>query len=75
VDEDPEVREEVMGGNWCKIDYLLTTPQMLEDMNKNRLQLVSTAHRNSTSIRRYENNGWPIDIRQVNKRNCNVPFP
>jgi hypothetical protein len=75
VDEDPQVRNEIMKDNWCNIDYLLTTPQMLEDTDRNRLRLISTAYRNSTSIRFYENNGWPIDIRQVNKRNCNVPFP
>jgi hypothetical protein len=75
VDEDPEVRNEIMDDNWCNIDYLLTTPQMLEDMKNYPLRLVSTAHRNSTSIRAYENDGWPIEVRQVNKHNCNVPFP
>jgi hypothetical protein len=75
VDEDPQVRDEVMANNWCSIDYLLTTPQMLADMAANRLQLSLTAHRGSVTRQRYENNGWPIDIREVGKHNCNIPFP
>jgi hypothetical protein len=74
VDNDPEVRNEVLQDNWCNIDFVLTTPQMLEDMDANRLRLIETAYINSTLLRSYENNGWPIEIREVNKRNCNIPF-
>ncbi len=75
VDIDPQVRSELFENSWCKISYMITTPQMLEDMDKNRLRLLSTAQRNSITIQMYENNGWPIDIREVNKHNCNIPFP
>lgn len=75
VDEDPQVRDEIMDDNWCNIDFLLTTPQMLADMEVNHLQLSLTAHRGSVRLQMYENNGWPIDIREVKKYNCNLPFP
>ena len=75
VDEDVQVRYEVMDNNWCNIDYLVTTPQMLADINENQLQLSLTAFRGSESLKTYENNGWPIDIREVQKHNCNIPFP
>jgi 4-amino-4-deoxy-L-arabinose transferase-like glycosyltransferase len=75
VAADPQVREEILEGEWCNIDYMLTTPQMLEDMERGRLLLLLTAHRNSVSMQMYENNGWPIEIRQVHKHNCNIPFP
>ncbi|HLA44090.1 MAG TPA: hypothetical protein VJZ27_11675, partial [Aggregatilineales bacterium] len=75
VDTDPEVRNDVLINNWCNIDYMLVTPQMIQDMNNNRLRLIETAYLNSTLVRVYDNNGWPIEIREVNKRNCNIPFP
>ena len=75
VDEDPQVRYEVMDNDWCNIDYLLTTPQMVADMDENRLHLNLTAHRGSVRLQMYENNGWPIYVREVRKHNCNIPFP
>jgi 4-amino-4-deoxy-L-arabinose transferase-like glycosyltransferase len=75
VDLDPQVRSELFKNSWCGITYLITSPQVVKDMDKNGLRLLSTAQLNSRTIQMYENNGWPIDIREVNKRNCNIPFP
>jgi 4-amino-4-deoxy-L-arabinose transferase-like glycosyltransferase len=74
-DVDPQVRSEVFNNSWCSISYMITSPQVLADMDKNQLRLLSKAQRNSRTIQMYENNGWPIDIREVNKHNCNIPFP
>jgi hypothetical protein len=75
VDQDFQVRDEVMDGNWCNIDFLVTSPQMLADIDENQLQLNITAYRGSVTIQMYENNGWPIDIREVEEHNCKIPFP
>ncbi len=75
LDVDAQARSELFDNTWCSISYMITTPQLLADMDNNQLKLLATAHRNSTTIQMYENDGWPIDVREVNKRNCRIPFP
>lgn len=75
ADVDPAVRVDILENNWCNIDYLLTTAQMLNDIDRNGLRLVSTANRNSVIVQEYENNGWPLYIREIRKHNCDIPFP
>ncbi len=70
VDTDPDVKFNMLEDNYCNIDYLLTTPQVLSDMEQYSMQLLQRSYNNSDRLRRYENNGWPVEIWQVNHQNC-----
>ncbi|MEO1289830.1 MAG: hypothetical protein AAFV93_18880, partial [Chloroflexota bacterium] len=54
----------------CNIDYVITTPQVTEDIELFQLDLVRRAVNRSTVIRDYENAGWMVEIRQVSKEQC-----
>jgi hypothetical protein len=75
VDTDPAVKFNLLEDNYCNIDYLVTTPQVLSDMEAYSMQLLQRAYDNSDLLRSYENNGWPIEIRQVDHQNCSLLEP
>lgn len=70
VDTDPDVTFSVLEGNWCNIDYMITTPQVLADIDTYGLALMREAFNNSELLVTYANNGWPVEIRQVSKLYC-----
>lgn len=72
VDTDPDVKFTLLDDNFCNIDYVLTTPQVYDDMRIFGLDLVRRAIENSEPILEFENNGWPVEIRQVSKLNCDT---
>lgn len=72
VDTDPDVTFNQLDGNWCNIDYIVTTPQLLRDVEGFGLGLMGSALEHSNLLRTYENNGWPIEIRRVSKQYCDI---
>lgn len=70
VDTDPAIKFNVLDDNQCNIDYLITTPQVMADIDIYNMDLMDRTLRNSQVIRSYENNGWPVEIRQVSKTDC-----
>jgi hypothetical protein len=72
ADTDPDVKFTLLSDNHCEIDYLITTPQVIGDIDLYGLDLVRRAVVNSRVLQTYENNGWTIEIRQVTRTNCPV---
>lgn len=72
VDADPEIKFTVLDDNHCNIDYVLTTNQVTSDVEEYKLELVRRAIQNSEILFSYDNNGWPIELRQVTKDDCPV---
>jgi hypothetical protein len=64
VEQDPAIRDDVFGDDWRAIDYVITTPQMLQDARLQDMQLVNDAVANSTVLARFDT-GWPVEVRQV----------
>ncbi|MEO1286137.1 MAG: glycosyltransferase family 39 protein [Chloroflexota bacterium] len=74
VDTDPDVKFSLLEDSHCNIDYVITTPQVTEDIELFQLDLVRRAVNRSTVIRDYENAGWMVEIRQVSKEQCDFPI-
>lgn len=70
VDTDPDVKFNILEDNLCNIDYLIVSPQVLQDMNTYNMELMKRTYGASELLVRYENNGWPIEIWQVGKSTC-----
>ncbi|MCC7447077.1 MAG: glycosyltransferase family 39 protein [Anaerolineae bacterium] len=70
VDTDPAIKFNVLDDNLCSIDYMITTPQVSADIGLYKLDLMRRTMESSQVLVRYPNNGWPVEIRQVNKQNC-----
>jgi 4-amino-4-deoxy-L-arabinose transferase-like glycosyltransferase len=68
---DPDIQL-VLDYNWCSIDWIITSPQLLEDVQAFDMWMMKGAIENSFLLRTYENGGWPIEVRQVNKATCDV---
>ncbi len=73
ADTDPDVKFVLLSDNHCEIDYIITTPQVIGDIDLYGLDLVRRAVVNSRVLQTYENNGWTIEIRQVTRTNCPLP--
>lgn len=72
VDTDPAVKYNILDDDVCNIDYLITTPQVMTDINTFGLDLMRRAMETSEVLMSYPNNGWPVEIRQTSKRDCSA---
>jgi 4-amino-4-deoxy-L-arabinose transferase-like glycosyltransferase len=70
VDTDPAVKFTLLKDDRCNINYVVTTTQILNDTEHFHLDLMNRAITESDVIVTYENNGWPIEIRQVRNTYC-----
>jgi 4-amino-4-deoxy-L-arabinose transferase-like glycosyltransferase len=70
VDTDPAIKYNTLNDDLCNIDFVLTTPQVLADINSYALDLMRRTIEQSELLMTYNNNGWPVEIRQVRKQNC-----
>ena len=67
VDEDPAIRDGVFHDNWRNIDYIITTPEMIQDVNNNNMQILNTPIHHSIMVAKFNSGGWSIDILKVDK--------
>lgn len=70
IDTDPAIKFNLLEDNLCNIDYMLTTPQVNNDINTYGMDLLKRTYDQSEALVTYENNGWPVQIRQVSKAQC-----
>lgn len=70
VDTDPDIKFSLLEDTHCNIDYVVTTPQVYDDIEIYSLELMRRALENGNIIREYANNGWPIEIWQVDHSQC-----
>jgi hypothetical protein len=64
VAEDPAIRDGVFHDNWRKIDYIITTPQLVQDTQLQGFPIIRAALDHSRSVASF-NTGWAVDIRKV----------
>ncbi len=64
---DPTIRDDWLGGDWQRIDYLAVTPQMRNDMRGRDLSMLLEAYNHSTSVQKFSGSGWEVDVRRVDK--------
>lgn len=74
VDTDPAIKFNVLKDDVCSIDYIIATPQVYADASTYGMDLMKRLIENSRPIITFPNNGWPVEIRQVNKVNCVTPL-
>ncbi len=67
VETDPTIRNGVFHNDWRNVDYIITTPQVLTDMQEAHLSLVRAALYHSTLLVYFDMGGWRVEIRKVNK--------
>ncbi len=72
VDTDPDIKFALLEDNLCNIDYILWTPQLQTDIESYKLDLMRRAYNSSELLMSYPNNGWPVEIRQINKLGCST---
>src|SRR5262249_47879637 len=65
VDRDPAVRNGVFGDDWRKVDYVIATPQLVQDMRAARLDLVASAWEHAAAVAAFDSGGWPVEVRRV----------
>ena len=53
VEKDPQIKEGKLEGQWQKIDYLLTTPGMIGEIEKNNYQFVKQALEKSQIVKTF----------------------
>jgi 4-amino-4-deoxy-L-arabinose transferase-like glycosyltransferase len=71
--DDPEVYRGVFHGDWHRVDYVITTPQLLMDATKVGLPLVVPALEHSRPIATFDT-GWEVVVRRVDPRIRNAIF-
>lgn len=72
VDTDPDVKYTLLEDDPCNIDYVITTPQVMADIEIYSLGLLDAVLDDAELLRSFENNGWPVDIWQVRHVYCPV---
>jgi hypothetical protein len=65
VDTDPAILVNVFHCDWRNVDYIVTTPQMLSDIQYFDLKVVGAALAHSRLLAHFDTGGWPLDVRQV----------
>ena len=67
VGQDPAIQAKTFDHDWRKVDYVITTPQLITDTERNGLQIVVPALEHSLSVATF-NTGWLVDVRRVDPR-------
>ena len=67
VEVDPAIRDDVFHNNWRNIDYVITTDQMMSDIQTQNMTFVNTALKHGTLLKHFDTQGWPVNIFKVKK--------
>jgi 4-amino-4-deoxy-L-arabinose transferase-like glycosyltransferase len=67
VELDSNVRVGVFRNDWRTVDYLITSPQLLQDSRNAGMSLVAAAWQHSRPVASFDTGGWPIEIRRVDQ--------
>ncbi len=67
VEQDLEIKDGVLEGDWRNVDYVVSTRQMISDTEVEHLGLVDKALQRSDSLARFNTGGWPIEVLKVDK--------
>ena len=67
LETDPAIQMGIFHNDWRNVDYIVTTPQMLLDMQNAHMTLVLDLIQNSVTVAAFDTGKWPVDIRKVHK--------
>ena len=67
VELDPAIRQGIFHENWQNVDYVVTTPQLYNDVRFSNLPFISAIVAHSTPVATFNTGGWPVEIRRVHK--------
>ncbi|PJF41561.1 MAG: phospholipid carrier-dependent glycosyltransferase [Chloroflexi bacterium] len=70
VDTDPDIKFTLLADDPCNIDFMISTPQVISDIEAFNLDLMRRTFEDSELLLTFPNNGWPVEIRQINHTNC-----
>lgn len=75
VGQDPRIRRGVFQDSWHNVDYVIASPQLIEDTRNNGFAVVTGALAHSVSVRLFDTGGWPIDVRRVDPHATGLVSP
>jgi hypothetical protein len=62
---DPSIRDEVLGGDWRRIDYLVVSPQLRSDADAADLSMMRAALAGGQVVASFDSGGWPLEVRRL----------
>jgi 4-amino-4-deoxy-L-arabinose transferase-like glycosyltransferase len=65
VGEDPKLRRQAFGDDWRKVDYVVSTPQLVTDTRQQDFPVVAPALEHSVPIATFDTGGWEVQVRRV----------
>ncbi len=65
VAHDPAIRDGVFGNDWQRVNYIITTPQLVKDAREQDFPVVNAALAHSQPVVTFDTGGWPVEIRHV----------
>ncbi|MDF1497982.1 MAG: glycosyl hydrolase family 8 [Patescibacteria group bacterium] len=65
VAKDPEIRDSFLKNNWQNIDYILSTPQMENDLKTMDSKLLQESFSYSRPIKKFWSNGWGVNVWKI----------
>ncbi len=65
VGEDPTVQRQGFADDWRKVDYVVTTPQLVYDTIHNVFPIVTPALEHSLPVAAFNTGGWQVEVRRV----------
>lgn len=67
VARDPDVREKILDNDWHNIDYIVATPQVINDIDTANLDILKEALDHSSVVKSFKGQaGWDLEIRKIN---------
>jgi hypothetical protein len=67
VGADPQVQRQGFHNDWRKVDYVITTPELVSDTRRQRFPIVVPALEHSVPVAAF-NTGWRVEVRRVDPR-------
>ncbi len=74
VGEDPKVQRQDFGDSWRRVQYVISTPQMLADAVQQNFPIVTPALVHSRPIADFDTGGWRVEVRRV-EPDVTTPLP
>jgi hypothetical protein len=71
VADDPEIRRGIFHDDWRTVDYVISTPQLVDDTRHNGFPVVAPALEHSSRIAAFDSGGWNVEIRRVDPHASN----
>ena len=67
VSRDPDIRKKILRDDWHNIDYIMATPQVINDIDTANLDILKVARDHSSIIKTFVGQaGWNIEVRKIN---------